>query len=69
MAIAYKCDRCGKYSDGQAPYSVSRWQYYGNNGVDYICKLSKYLCPDCDRLHELFLNNELHIKEESKNED
>ena len=67
MATAYKCDRCGKYGDGPAPYKVERCHCYVHNGAYYTSKLSRYLCSDCYKLHGLFLNNELHIQEEQEN--
>ena len=74
MAIAKKCDRCGKYYDKNTGYKQKvRGTYYYEDGMCFTtvtdaCADYKDLCDDClEELH-MFLNGAKLIFEDGKND-
>ena len=73
MAIAKKCDRCGKYYDKNTEHkqNISGRLYYEDGmcfTVDEINTDFKDLCDEClDKLH-IFLNGAELIMEDGKND-
>ena len=73
MAIAKKCDRCGKYYDKNTEHkqNISGRLYYEDGmcfTVDEVNTDFKDLCDDClDKLH-IFLNGAELILEDGKND-
>ena len=73
MAIAKKCDRCGKYYDKNTEHkqNISGRLYYEDGmcfTVDEVNTDFKDLCDDClDKLH-IFLNGAELIMEDGKND-
>ena len=73
MAIAKKCDRCGKYYDKNTEHkqNISGRLYYEDGmcfTVDELNTDFKDLCDDClDKLH-IFLNGAELIMEDGKND-
>ena len=74
MAIAKKCDRCGKYYDKNTKHKQNvRGNYYYEDGICFttvaeVCADCKDLCDDClEELH-IFLNGAKLIMEDGKND-
>ena len=73
MAIAKKCDRCGKYYDKNTEHkqNISGRLYYEDGmcfTVDEVNIDFKDLCDEClDKLH-IFLNGAELILEDGKND-
>ena len=73
MAIAKKCDRCGKYYDKNTEHkqNISGRLYYEDGmcfTVDEVNTDFKDLCDEClDKLH-IFLNGAELILEDGKND-